>query len=92
MFSIFRKVRQPNFTGCPETGGRVILTMFFVAVVLMIGMLVIAAKIMELFALPAYVRLLIAVLVLFFAGLCTIWIEIRNMLQYFLYKFRSVEK
>ena len=24
-----RKVRQPNFTGCPETGGRVILTMFF---------------------------------------------------------------
>ena len=66
------------------------LTMFFVAVVLMTGMLVIAAKIMELFALPAYVRLLIAVLVLIFAGLCTIWIARRNMLQYFLNKFRAV--
>ena len=68
------------------------LTMFPVAIILMGGMLVIAANVMALFALPAYVKLLIGIVVLVIAGLLTIWIARRNMLQYFLNKFRAVEK
>ncbi len=68
------------------------LTMFLVAIILMGGMLVIAANVMALFALPAYVKLLIGIVVLVIAGLLTIWIARRNMLQYFLNKFRAVEK
>ena len=68
------------------------LTMFLVAIILMVGMLVIAANVMALFALPAYVKLLIGIVVLVIAGLLTIWIARRNMLQYFLNKFRAVEK
>lgn len=68
------------------------LTMFIVAVVLMSGMLVLTANILALFSLPAYAKLLIGVLVLIVAGLITIWIAHRNMLQYFLNKFRAVEK
>lgn len=60
------------------------LTMFLVAIILMGGMLVIAANVMALFALPAYVKLLIGIVVLVIAGLLTIWIARRNMLQYFL--------
>lgn len=68
------------------------LTMFLVAIILMGGMLVIASNVMALFALPAYVKLLIGIVVLVIAGLLTIWIARRNMLQYFLNKFRAVEK
>lgn len=68
------------------------LTMFLLAVVLMVAMTVVAAHIMSLFSLSAYVKLLIFVLVLVAAGLLTIWIAHRNMLQYFLNKFRAVEK
>lgn len=68
------------------------LTMFLVAIILMGGMLVITANVMALFALPAYVKLLIGIVVLVIAGLLTIWIARRNMLQYFLNKFRAVEK
>ena len=68
------------------------LTMFLVSIILMGGMLVIAANVMALFALPAYVKLLIGIVVLVIAGLLTIWIASRNMLQYFLNKFRAVEK